>query len=282
MQDSVYCARKEHVIRALKNGDASDNTNVQEAIELLQQSMQPPIHENNSMSDLLTKETLHVLRDERERSLAAQEQNNDFAYIELMNAVSKYKCISRMITLVAWFAGELPHDLINPLMRQKLHDSVDLNANFTERKAQFEALQHQHNLEDWEHLVNPGLAGNARIACFDVAQMLPRMHGFDIEHVIETARKDDKHSKMFLDFFCAVTAARWRTNSVLAAQPYKTKNEQEAVMVALRDSCRRLTNFSFDGSKIIYNVRHPPRNLAELRNGSTDSIEWVLRYPCLN
>jgi hypothetical protein len=89
----------------------------------------------------------------------------------------------------------------------------------------------------------------------------------DMRHVMKmvAGTKPDEHSCIFMDYFCAVVASRWRANSVLAAQPYKTKNEQEAVMLALHESSRRLCDFAFTGTQVTWCPRIHPGSLAELR-----------------
>ena len=247
-----------------------DQADAEEAKQAVQHAQQEQRH-NNSLQDMLTKETLHVLRGEREHALASEETRDDFAYINLMNHIPEFRHIGHLIALVARFAGELPHDLINPYMRQRLTSHIDLNLNMKEQVGRAESILGRGTA--WEQLVDPGLAGNARIACDDISQALPQLFGINIEHVFDVAQTacgdaSNEHAKMFIDYFCAVTAARWRANSVLAAQPYKTKNEQDAVMVALRESSKRLRHFAFDGYAIQYRRAEPPRTLSELRGSN--------------
>lgn len=247
---------------------------VQRAIEFIERAdtraQHVQVEGQQSVQDLLTKETLHVLRSEREHNLATEESHNDYAYIEVISTIPRMKNVGHMIALVARYAGELPHDLINPFMRR--HFTTTANARNQPRE-QIQELKRAGVIQDsmtWEEYVDPGLAGNARIACHDIGQSLPRLNGIDVEDVLNMANQTTtKHTKTFIDYFCAVVAARWRANSVLAAQPYKTKNEQEAVMLALRESSKRLLDFTFDGKDINYSRRYPPTTLSELRGGAT-------------
>ena len=67
-------------------------------------------------------------------------------------------------------------------------------------------------------------------------------------------------------------AARWRANSVFAAQPYKTGNEQEAVARALQDASARFCDYAINGSRVSWSPRHHPQTLAELRFGP--QVTW--------
>lgn len=140
------------------------------------------------------------------------------------------------------------------------------------KRPEFAFLKHflRRTVQAWTVLVDPGLAGNARMACSDIAAHNPRLRGITMEHVIKCSKKlvhdNNEHDCMFLDFFCGAVAARWRANSVFAAQPYKTRNEQNAVAQALLHSNLRLHEFAIIDDQIKHNPRKPPSTLAELRN----------------
>lgn len=263
-------ADREDIIRSLSAQNPAEGTAQKRALRWIEAHNTPthnaPAAEEASFQDLLAKETLHVLRSERDHNLASEETKNDHAYIEIINNVPELAHVARMIALVARYAGELPHDLINPAMRAKFEQHVDTHSSENEQLQMLEQNIPGFKTKDWEQFVDPGLAGNARIACYDVEQALPRLSGITMRHVSDFAKeKKDEHAKMFVDFFCAVVAARWRANSVLAAQPYKTKNEQDAVLLALRESSKRLHNFRLLNGNIQFCVRRPPTTLAELR-----------------
>ena len=137
---------------------------------------------------------------------------------------------------------------------------------------EFAYLQHflRRTVQAWTVLVDPGLAGNARMACSDIASHNPRLRGLTMDHVMKCAKQlvhtNNEHDCMFLDFFCGAVAARWRANSVFAAQPYKTRNEQNAVAQALLHSNVRMHEFAIIHDTIQYDPRPPPSTLAELRN----------------
>lgn len=258
------------LIRALQLENPVNGSALARAIKYLETTNCPKQHataaETSSVQDLLTKETLHVLRGEREHNLASEETKNDNAYIDIISHIPSFEHVARMIALVARYAGELPHDLISPTMRNTFKNHIDMHASIEEQTMELARLGKPLDKHTWEDFVDPGLAGNARIACHDIGQALPRLTGVDIEHVFFLVQDNTApYAKVFMDYFCAVVAARWRANSVLAAQPYKTKNEQEAVILALRESSRRLNSFSFNGTKIEYSRRYPPTTLSELR-----------------
>ena len=129
--------------------------------------------------------------------------------------------------IMQWFYRS-PHFRIE--LRESIMDM--LAAHFDT----FKSFQ-RRTKDAWTVLVDPGLAGNARMACNDLAVRLPRLRGLTMHHVLEVAKNDaDEHNNMFTDYFCGAIAARWRANSVFAAQPYKTRNEQNAVMQAVADA----------------------------------------------
>lgn len=270
---------RRNLMRALQSENPGNGSVLQRALRYIENMDIPaphvPVASQSSMQDLLTKETLHVLRSEREQNLASEETKNDYAYIEVIGSIPGFTDVARMIALVARYAGELPHELISPTMRSTFDNHIDIHDTIQEQKAALKRVGKPFAEYTWEDFVDPGLAGNARIACYDVGQALPRLNGMDIEHVFDMVKdRGSTHAKVFMDYFCAVVAARWRANSVLAAQPYKTKNEQEAVMLALRESSRRLNDFAFDGKSIRYSRRCPPTTLSELRgSGAMSAID---------
>ena len=225
--------------------------------------------QDTTTRDMLTKETLALLRQEREHELGNTEEKNDYEYIQLIENIfaGRFKYVSQLILLTSRYAGELPHELIHPFTRQKIQSRLAQSDYATENIRVKEVESELTESCAWQDLVDPGLAGNARIACDEIAQTLPRLRGLNINHVIEFVRNvnDDEHKQTFLDFFCAVTAFAWRYNSVMAAQPYKTKYEHEAVQKGLRDAALRLKNFALENGAVLYAPRQPPKTLQELR-----------------
>jgi len=219
--------------------------------------------------DLLTKETLSVLRQEREHDLSTEESTNDYEYIELIGEIfnGQYKHIGRLISLTARYAGELPHDLIHPSTRRRIQLRLKKGEYESEDIRVLEVESEIGNAHSWETFVDPGLAGNARIACTEVASLLPRLTGMNMNHVnrYTSGIVEGEPHHAFLDFFCAVVACTWRFNSVMAAQPYKTKFEHEAVGKALRLASNRLHEYSIENDHIQYRPRRPPRTLQALR-----------------
>ena len=124
----------------------------------------------------------------------------------------------------------------------------------------------------WTVLVDPGLAGNARMACYDLSSRVPRLRNLTMTHVLTTAMNDeDEHNNMFTDYFCGAVAARWRANSVFSAQPYKTRNEQNAVVQALADASVRLRDYAIQDNRVVFMPRKQPKTLTELRSGLIQS-----------
>ena len=227
--------------------------------------------QDTATRDLLTKETLSLLRQEREHELGNEEEKNDYEYIDIVRNIyrGRYSYVARLIALTARYADELPHDLLHPSTRLRIKKRLDEGGYVSEaiRVQEVEREFDENGGCTWEDLVDPGLAGNARIACSELAQMLPRLHGLTIRHVIDyvsSANANEQHA-CFFDFFCAVVAFTWRFNSVMAAQPYKTKYEHEAVQQGLRTASHRLRDYCLVHNTIHHNARMPPRSLSELR-----------------
>lgn len=227
--------------------------------------------DDHTVRDMLTKETLAVLRQEREHTLASKELGRDHDYIAYISEIcgGQYRHIGTLIALVARFAGEVPHELIHPSTYKLLQARLD-RENYASQAAAARDLTafvtQQLPGHTWETFVDPGLAGNCRIACHEISTMLPTLHGLNMQHVTGYAALHTEESRRFYDFFCSVVASVWRLNSVMAAQPYKTKYEHEAVRQALQFTCRRLIDYTLHNGAIRHSTRAPPTSLAQLRN----------------
>jgi len=225
---------------------------VQESLER-QDALPPP--PDNTMRDLMAQEAVRSMRVDRDRALARKDMRDDDALLRKLEEGpgGKYTAIVRMISLVARFAGELKHTLIHPTVRNVYEEHLDGSGSY--------AAMHDECQERWHKVMDPGLSGNARIACENLARALPQLQGLNVQMVLDS--KDDK----LLDYFCAVVAARWRANTVFAAGPYKTGNEQNAVTRALKDAVLLCRDYHVTDSQIIKvsNVPRAPTTLAELR-----------------
>jgi hypothetical protein len=213
---------------------------------------------DHTIRNLMAAEALHAQRVDRERALARQDIQDDDELLRVLNreGTVQVKKTCRMISLVARYAGELQHILIHPDVRESFKTTLVEDDRYNEMMA----LTQQGM---WYKLVDPGLSGNARIACQNIENALPQLHGITVDSVIQYT--DDKQEEL-LDFFCAAVAARWRANTVFAAGPYKTRNEQAAVTRALNDAVRLLGDFFMDGNRLKYTKRpRPPTSLNELR-----------------
>lgn len=232
----------------------------------------PPVlsREDHATRDMLTKETLAVLRQERDHALSASELQHDHDYISYIGSVfgGRYKHVSTLVALTARFAGEVPHDLIDTrafkVCQERLSQGNYASYHIRVRELE-DAITRVFPQHSWETFVDAGLVGNTQIACHELATMLPGLHGLNMSHVIEFITRDETHGNIFLDFFCSVTASVWRLNSVMAAQPYKTKYEHEAVLRSLQFSCRRFADFVLVDNHIQHRPRPVPTSLQQLR-----------------
>jgi len=231
---------------------------------------EPPLAPDHAVRDIMTKETLSLLRQERDHELASEETKNDYEYIEYFRRVfgGTYKHVAKMIALTARFAGELPHDLINPTIRTRIEERLSAGqyADRAQREREVETAitNTVQGAIDWKTFADPGLVANADIACVDTAHMLPRLQGLTMEHVNAYVRSSDVRPSMFMNFFCDVMACTWRFNSVMAAQPYKTKYEHGAVILALKAASQRFRDYELVHDRIKYSPRTPPQTLGEL------------------
>jgi hypothetical protein len=211
---------------------------------------------DNTMRDLMAQEAVRSMRVDRDRALAKKDMRDDDALLRVLenDEDTDYTSIVRMISLVARFAGELKHTLIHPTVRTKYADGQD------DRDAT--ANMHAYCQGQWDKVMDPGLSGNARIACENLARALPQLQGLKVEMVLEY-----KGDENLLDYFCAAVAARWRANTVFAAGPYKTGNEQNAVTRALKDAVLLCRDYRVIGNTIkkVSNLPRAPTTLAELR-----------------
>jgi len=233
---------------------------------------QPPLPADHDVRNMMTKETLGILRQDRDHELASEENRNDYEYIEYIRLIygGTYAHVGKMIALTARHAGELPHDLIHPTVRTRIENRLHAegHADPISRLRDVQTELGRIGNITWETFVDPGLACNARIACNDIANLLPRLWGMNMSHVVaySTRMGTSEHADMFTDFFCSVVACTWRFNSVMAAQPYKTKNEHAAVQLALKVASQRLRDFALVGGSITHDPRRPPGSLAEARD----------------
>jgi len=243
----------------LRGNTLNDNANAKGVLERVQQSLARqdalPPPPDNTMRDLMAHEAVRSMRVDRDRALARKDMRDDDALLRKLEEGTggKYTAIVRMISLVARFAGELKHTLIHPTVRNVYEEHGAGNDAY--------AKMHAECQERWHKVMDPGLSGNARIACENLARALPQLQGLNVQMVLDS--KDDK----LLDYFCAVVAARWRANTVFAAGPYKTGNEQNAVTRALKDAVLLCRDYHVTDSQIIKvsNVPRAPTTLAELR-----------------
>ena len=84
-----------------------------------------------------------------------------------------------------------------------------------------------------------------------------------VNHFINT---DDTVDPRPLDYFCAAVAARWRANTVFAAGPYKTGNEQNAVIHALKEAVTLCRDYAIQNNQLVYSERpSAPTTLQEIR-----------------
>jgi hypothetical protein len=225
----------------------------------------PPDH---AVRDMLAKETISMIRQEREHGMAMQDVKDDYEYIEYFRNIAGLEWVADMIAMTARLAGELPHDLLHPSARSRIQQRLEggqyADRNARQREVQNELSQLPGGIT-WTTLVDPGLVAIANMACHDAAKLMPRLRGLRMDHVNTYARQQDTYAREFMSFFCGVLASTWRFNSVMAAQPYKTKNEHAAVLLALHNANSRLTDYCICNDVLVYKQRDPPpTNLSQL------------------
>ena len=247
--------RLEHPLIPGSNNLAVDKGIIEQAAEALRHASRAPEPPppDNTVRDIMAQEAARAMRSDRERAIAKGDINDDDAFIRDLHAVNSppYTKIAKLISLTARFAGELQHNLIHPGLR------------FTWKNREL----HQEEGTDvikrvgpnWAEIVDPGLVGNARITCKDIADAHFRLRYLTVDMILAC----DDYS--ILDFFCAAVAARWRANSVFAAGPYKTGNEQQAVLHALREAVALFRDYKVEHGNLTLSARQPPTSLRELR-----------------
>lgn len=230
-------------------------------IEDLHESLNAiPPAPDNTVRDIMAREAAHAMRTDRERALAKEDMQDDNEFIFILHGSGNERArkTARLISIAARYAGELQHTLINPLKRQQLKDAkLD---GYDDKKDLWNAIR--EGGDSWDDIVDPGLAGNARIACQNVADALPRLHGLQVEHILSYNGQNEKE---LLDYFCAAVAARWRSTTVFAAGLYKTGNEQVAVRVALKEALQICRDYSLVNNNIEWCPRpKAPTCIAEI------------------
>ena len=244
-----------------------DQGTVTRALHALERQPPQPAPDH-AVRDMLAKETINLVRQEREHGMATQGMKDDYEYIEYFRHIDGCRWVADMIAMTARLAGELPHDLLHPSatsrIKQRLEEGqyADRNARQREVVAALEELSVDIT---WTTLVDPGLVAVADMACHDAAKLMPRLRGLRMDHVNTYARQQDTYAREFMSFFSGVLASTWRFNSVMAAQPYKTKNEHAAVLLALHNANSRLTDYCICKDELVYKQRDPPpANLSQL------------------
>lgn len=209
-----------------------------------------PPPRDNTMRNVLLKEAAHQFRTDNERATAKKQMNDDDAIIRSLLRAG-YNKIAHLISMTARFAGELQHNLINPHLRYNWKSAV----TDVERDGIVSGCT------NWREIVDPGLVGNTSIACRNISAAYPHtLHNLQVEHILEC---EDARA---LEYFCAVTAARWRANTVFAAGPYKTGKEQNAVVQALNESIALFKYFVIKNGRLLEEtIQSTPETLSELR-----------------
>lgn len=215
-------------------------------------NIREPPPPDNTLRDIMAHEAARAMRSDRERVIAKSEITDDEAFIRDVRSKKDARLakVAKLIALTARFAGELQHNLIHPDVRFQWKDAVDKGEPGPD--AISDAVR-------WDELVDPGLVGNARITCHNIADAHPRLRGLKVEWILQC--DDDS----VLDLFCAAVAARWRANSVFAAGPYKTGNEQKAVLHALNEAISLFRDYAVRNDQLISSPRPPVTSLRELR-----------------
>lgn len=225
----------------------------QRAVRALREAsnIREPPPPDNTLRDIMAHEAARAMRSDRERLIAKSEINDDDAFIRDLRSKHEDKLnkIAQLISLTARFAGELQHNLIHPGLRYNWKDAKD-----TGREGVDAIIT-----DDWTKIVDPGLVGNARITCRNIADAHPRLQGLQVEWILDSA------DGSVLDFFCAAVAARWRANSVFAAGPYKTGNEQQAVLHALNEAVSLFRDYTVRNDQLISNPRPRVTSLSQIR-----------------
>lgn len=216
---------------------------------------------DHAVRDMLAKETINLVRQEREHGMATQGMKDDYEYIEYFRNIAGLRWVADMIAMTARLAGELPHDLLHPSatsrIKQRLEEGQYADRTFRQKEV-VAALEGSSGDITWITLVDPGLVAVADMACHDAAKLMPRLKGLRMDHVNTYASQQDNYAREFMSFFCGVLASTWRFNSVMAAQPYKTKNEHAAVLLALHNANSRLTDYCISHDVLMYDQRDPP------------------------
>ena len=212
--------------------------------------------DDTRLRDAMMDEAIRKMRSDQERATARRDVHDDDSLVRHIYECKGGKSIASLISLTARFAGELQHNLIHPTLRR------DWKSAPTENDQQKLV---QKTATRWTDVVDPGLVGNARIACKNIANEFPHDLGsLTVEHILKG------NVNNAIEIFCAVVAARWRANSVFSAGPYKTGKEQQAVLYALNEAILLFRNYKINSSdELEYNSNYkkPPRTLYELRNG---------------
>jgi hypothetical protein len=214
-------------------------------------NIREPPPPDNTLRDIMAHEAARAMRSDRERLIAKSEINDDEEFIRDMRSKmdGKLNKIANLISLTARFAGELQHNLIHP----------DLRYRWKEEKQNGRDGPEAINSTQWTEIVDPGLVGNARITCQNIADAHPRLQGLQVEWILDSA------DGSVLDFFCAAVAARWRANSVFAAGPYKTGNEQQAVLHALNEAVSLFRDYAVRDNQLISSPRPRVTTLSQIR-----------------
>lgn len=214
-------------------------------------NIREPPPPDNTLRDIMAHEAARAMRSDRERAIAKSEINDDEEFIRDMRSKmdDKLNQIAQLISLTARFAGELQHNLIHPGLRHR----------WKEAKENGRLGPDAIDSTQWNEIVDPGLVGNARITCRNIADAHPRLQGLQVEWILDSA------DGSVLDFFCAAVAARWRANSVFAAGPYKTGNEQQAVLHALNEAVSLFRDYAVRNDQLILSPRPRVTTLNQIR-----------------
>jgi len=266
-QTNMVAPLYEVVTEAEARGSAAITETATRARQVLERDP-PQRAPDHAVRDMLAKETISLLRQEREHGLATQDTKDDYEYIEYFRNIAGSEWVGDMIAMTARLAGELPHDLLHPSARSRIQQRLEggqyASRQARQREVEIELGQLSGGIT-WITLVDPGLVAVADMACHDAAKLMPRLRGLRMDHVATYAGQQGGNTREFMSFFCHVLASTWRFNNVMAAQPYKTKNEHAAVMLALRNASSRIADYCMHNAALMYKERDaPPEDLRQL------------------
>ena len=150
----------------------------------------------------LVRDLLRILREKEKEDEANEVELDEFKYIELLREHEYTRRVGELISFVASFASEDPHDLISPTAKLQVRTDPDIG---------------KLRRKPWDFYVSDRLEAHATEVSAMIRERFPRRLGkAGTTHFIDTGDESVRVK------FCRAVASMYRGSSVFSVRRYST------------------------------------------------------------